>query len=457
MAWRDPWETVDRANALRAQKDAQGINMLQAMGQMQTNALQRQQMQNAMETEAATRQVFQQFGNDPTRLRAELVARGLRGPVKELDAEEMQRKRGALYDAQAGELKRKADEETRRRGATENLGNMLKVGPADESGYQQIPFVGSESELVAHMKANPGRYRLINPAEVRSTALEANPNEAAKSILSLTTPKGIKDMITPVAGGFAQMGANSRPEFVRTQDQRPVNQQIIQTTQGPRVLEPGGSSSKPITDESGKPLPSPTAPNLKPLPPTVLKMQGEEIDMIQTAGGINADLKALVGQIDDKKLDLGVMSNLVNKARNKVGLSNEESRALGSFSTTLQKLRNDSLRLNKGTQTEGDAVRAWQELVDGINDGKLVRQRLEEIQALNDRAIKLRVNNVDLMRANYGHEPIDLSSYIKQPAAVGTDRGKANAPTKITGDADYNALPSGATFIGPDGKTRRKP
>ena len=31
------------------------------------------------------------------------------------------------------------------------------------------------------------------------------------------------------------------------------------------------------------------------------------------------------------------------------------------------------------------------------------------------------------------------------------------APVRITGDADYNALPSGASFIGPDGRTRRKP
>ena len=33
----------------------------------------------------------------------------------------------------------------------------------------------------------------------------------------------------------------------------------------------------------------------------------------------------------------------------------------------------------------------------------------------------------------------------------------ATAPKRITSDADYNALPSGATFIAPDGSTRRKP
>ena len=32
-----------------------------------------------------------------------------------------------------------------------------------------------------------------------------------------------------------------------------------------------------------------------------------------------------------------------------------------------------------------------------------------------------------------------------------------NAPVKIQNDDDYNKLPSGALFIGPDGNTRKKP
>lgn len=41
-----------------------------------------------------------------------------------------------------------------------------------------------------------------------------------------------------------------------------------------------------------------------------------------------------------------------------------------------------------------------------------------------------------------------------EPAPV---QGGQNAPTRISGDADYNALPSGAEFIAPDGTRRRKP
>jgi len=41
-------------------------------------------------------------------------------------------------------------------------------------------------------------------------------------------------------------------------------------------------------------------------------------------------------------------------------------------------------------------------------------------------------------------------------AAKPTDAG-SDKPAKVTDDGEYNALPSGSMFVGPDGKTRRKP
>jgi hypothetical protein len=38
-----------------------------------------------------------------------------------------------------------------------------------------------------------------------------------------------------------------------------------------------------------------------------------------------------------------------------------------------------------------------------------------------------------------------------------TEVGGEAGATRVQSDADYAALPSGATFVGPDGKTRRKP
>lgn len=65
-----------------------------------------------------------------------------------------------------------------------------------------------------------------------------------------------------------------------------------------------------------------------------------------------------------------------------------------------------------------------------------------------------------LFRAEYADMQRALASgaSIKQAASRGEAGGVPGAqPRRITSDADYAALPSGTVFIGPDGKTRRKP
>lgn len=49
-----------------------------------------------------------------------------------------------------------------------------------------------------------------------------------------------------------------------------------------------------------------------------------------------------------------------------------------------------------------------------------------------------------------------LTGLIPPPKGAGAPTAPV-APVKITGDADYNKLPSGSLFIGPDGQQRRKP
>ena len=114
---------------------------------------------------------------------------------------------------------------------------------------------------------------------------------------------------------------------------------------------------------------------------------------------------------DSGKLNLGLISNLTGKARNYVGMSDESSRNLSSFRSTLEKLRNDSLRLNTGVQTDGDAQRAWNELLENINDPELVKQRLGEIAEINARGAELQKLQVESIRSNYDSEPFDFSKY----------------------------------------------
>jgi len=163
---------------------------------------------------------------------------------------------------------------------------------------------------------------------------------------------------------------------------------------------------------------SATDSKVKPdLPPVGLKLQQEELDAIGTTAIINKDLKKYLGQLEDKTIDLGLVKNLVARGKNLMGSSDPQSVAFANFKADMEKLRNDSLRLNKGTQTEGDAIRAWNELFENITDQNVVKARLKTIAEKNALAAEYRKKNVNTIRKNYKADAFDFSEY-DLPATV---------------------------------------
>lgn len=185
-----------------------------------------------------------------------------------------------------------------------------------------------------------------------------------------------------------------------------------------------GPDGKPIyvspEEAIGKSPASKTGENK--LPATALKMQQEEMDALATAGGVIADTAALQQQIEKGDLKLGPVQNLASKGKNALGMSDPNSQNFAAFKSGIEKLRNDSLRLNKGVQTEGDAIRAMDELMSNITDPKVVARQLARINEINQRAMNLRKMNIESIRNNFGVEPMDFTPYEKQPAATGTPK-----------------------------------
>ena len=232
----------------------------------------------------------------------------------------------------------------------------------------------------------------------------------------------------PVAVRFADDGTHKVLEGLTPRDKlKLANLGGHSEAYNPYVLKPGQSFTRTATP--GEKLSAATQregfaradarteranPANKPLPAAALRMQNDGLESLATASGINSQLSNIREQIKGGKLSFGPVSNLVNQARNAAGMSSEESRNFASFRSTLEKIRNDSLRLNAGVQTDGDAQRAWNELFQNINDTDLVMQRLEEIERINMRGAELQKLKVDGVRANYGHEPLDFSRY-EQP------------------------------------------
>jgi len=152
----------------------------------------------------------------------------------------------------------------------------------------------------------------------------------------------------------------------------------------------------------------------KPLPSPIVKEQQKIRDQIASAVQMNNMLSGFEKQLDEGKLNLSLTGNAANQALNYAGLATDESTNFSNFQAGMEKMRNDSLRLNSGVQTEGDAQRAWNELFKNINDEKVVKARLAEIRKYNDSAINFKKGDINAMRAEYGKGEFDDSAYGQQ-------------------------------------------
>lgn len=171
----------------------------------------------------------------------------------------------------------------------------------------------------------------------------------------------------------------------------------------------------------------------KPLPVGALRMVQDARDALSVSGGVEAELRKVDDQIATGKLNLGVFRNWISTGRNATGMSDENSRNFQLMRSTFEKMRNDSLRLNKGVQTEGDAQRAWDELFANLSDEKAVRAQLQRIRRINTRATQLQQENMDAVYENYGRASPSESAPAQQNQQSGQQQQQAPTATGPNG------------------------
>lgn len=144
---------------------------------------------------------------------------------------------------------------------------------------------------------------------------------------------------------------------------------------------------------------------------TLQKAEEDDIFALETSKNINKDVDKFDNLIADGKLEFGVVDTMGDFARGVLGLQGEEEINTSKFKSFISKLRNDSLRLNKGVQTEGDAQRVMDELFDAFdsNDGKVIQEKLREIKVINERAIELRKRQIKNRRKSQNVKDFDFS------------------------------------------------
>lgn len=186
----------------------------------------------------------------------------------------------------------------------------------------------------------------------------------------------------------------------------------------------------------------------KVLPPMAFKQEGERLESALNNVNLANDIDTQIANIGNS----GVKFNTLNNVRyaTQSNLPNPDAATLGylEYQRFATKLINDTLRLNKGVQTDADFIRAKQELSSAKSNADVIRA-LRSMQDVNLR---------------YARNANELIVKSRNTAGLTEDRGYP-APEKIeiptfppvvysTNDAAFKALPKDAIFI--DGTTGKR-
>lgn len=144
------------------------------------------------------------------------------------------------------------------------------------------------------------------------------------------------------------------------------------------------------------------------LNPSLQKEEDNDFSMIDGATAAASDIAPVINNLKSGTLQLGALRNAWNASRNFFGSSTPESQAYAELERGITRITNESLRLNKGVQTEGDAQRAAKEVLAafGKNDTALMTKALEDLQRINIRAAENKALGIDRRRTSQGIAPI---------------------------------------------------
>ena len=257
-AFWDAWNrqgAANNADAMAGMQQAQGLAALMQQGQRMQ---QQQRLQGIMSDP-----------NIPPEQKRSLAMGMLTDPAQVASAYHQQATEEAtkgLREAQLltqrrmqEEVARKAAAEQRVAGAQQSLQGLLSSDTSPTGGETRTPFVGTEAQLVEHMKKSPGVYSLVDPMQVRGLQAVIDPKETIKGMLSGVNPQQ-GYTLSPGAIRFGPNGQQiAAAPFAPRQE---PSQQVVHTAQGPAVLPRGSTTVTPLTDGSGKPLEP-----AKPIPP----------------------------------------------------------------------------------------------------------------------------------------------------------------------------------------------
>ena len=188
----------------------------------------------------------------------------------------------------------------------------------------------------------------------------------------------------------------------------------------------------------------------KPLPSYLAKDEEADYGTATAATNLASDANNFIGRIKSGEIKFGLKDRASIRTRQAFGSNDPDVLAREDYDKFLKVLTNESLRLNKGTQTEGDAVRAAKEL-ESSESPQAAAAAMRRLVEINVRRTQNAADDVLRRRKN--------ANFPEPERAIEVPK----FDVQIIDNADYQRFlrnpkfPSGTVFIDPEGQRRTKP
>ena len=281
-------------------------------------------------------------------------------------------------------------------GGGPSVGRPISLGQALSSGLQ-----------MGQTAFNQAQTRQDRMARLKADQEYRERQEERQRLLDERAEK--KGQFQVVGGNLFDMSGD-KPKLVelpsKLSEKASADGRLIYTTNADGTVSVRKSSLFDELEKTANKNKKPTALSTK-----AQTAEDEDFYAIDTSQGILSDIDYYTDLIDDDKLSFGFVEGIGDSTARLLGIAGEEEINSAQFDTFLEKLRNDTLRLNKGVQTEGDAKRALNEIIQNKNDTEVVRAQLKKLREYNERAVELRKRNINRRRKSQNVGAFDFSGY----------------------------------------------
>jgi uridine kinase len=187
-----------------------------------------------------------------------------------------------------------------------------------------------------------------------------------------------------------------------------------------------------------------TAAANKPLPSYLAKEEEGDFAAATAATNIATDAYGYINKIKTGDIKFGLKDKASIRARQLVGSGDPDVLAREDYDKFVKTLVNESLRLNKGTQTEGDAVRAAKEL-ESSESKEAAANAMRRLVEINSRRVTDAAKSVETRRANANFPS------APQPIVVPTFDVQIITPTEEKSFLANPKYPEGTVYVNPQG------